>query len=198
MIMLKIKNNESSVSLVSKDKIPVWLECRQSWSVEPPPCRTSLAPRWSRLSGWPKWSKDYHNDVEGADKHCLLWAPWWETAPTSQSQVAKVVWMSIYKPVADVPQRNKHIHIKVVQKLSQSCPKAVPVWMITYKPVVGVPLRYKHIRPKVVWMNIYNPKSSQSYPKVDHLQTCGSRPSEIQTYSPSSPCLIERNTRSRP
>ena len=131
MIMLKIKNNESSVSLVSKDKIPVWLECCQSWSVEPPPCRTSLAPVWSRLYGWPKWSKDYHNDVEGADKHCLLWAPWWETAPTSQSQVAKVVWMSIYKPVADVPQRNKHIRIKVVQKLSKSCPKVFQKLMLT-------------------------------------------------------------------
>lgn len=97
--------------------------------------------------------------------------------------------MSIYKPVADFPQRNKYIHIKVVQKFSQSCPKAVPVWMFIYKPVVGVPLRYKHIRPKFVSMNIYiQPKVVPKLSKS--LQTCGRRPSKIQTYSSQS-CLNE-------
>ena len=62
-------NNESNLSMVSKNRIPVWLECRRSWSVEPPPCRTSLVPVWSRLSAWSKWSKGYRDDVE---------APWWE------------------------------------------------------------------------------------------------------------------------
>ena len=173
MIILNI-NNESNLSMVSKNRIPVWLECRRSWLVEPPPCRTSLAPVWSRLSAWPKWSKGYRDDVE---------APWWEwrryvwrqwvawcvnghlfTCGRRPSEIQiysnqsclKVAhnlslseWSSTNLWQASLEDTNIFVpKLSEWASTTQSRPKIIPK-LSTYLPVAGVPLRYKHIRPRL-------------------------------------------------